>query len=188
MKLRFGLVLLFSGAFCLSLISLGPTSLKALAGSNSASSSSKSAVVEVKLTMSDYLVAMSGGQDLSKVNSISMSLPLLLIFDPKGVEVYKVAASQHIVQDLQNLQGKLSTLKPVESQVTLNYILTSLSGTQPNVQSLRAPYSGYTLLFIRSEPRHSTAEADAEAALNRFLLKSPANSVRALELEILGIT
>lgn len=141
---------------------------------------------EIKLPLSSYLQAMNAGQPPKDGGNFQLHLPVLEIFDAKGVPVYYSTSSVVAIPDLHNLHGRLSILKPLSGHESLATILQHLSASGVTVPNQPSSMQ-YTFLFIRSDRPRSAPETNEQEAILGFLREEPKANIHLVKLVISGI-
>lgn len=144
-------------------------------------------ITEIKVSLSDYLQIASEGRPLSGGN-VSIGIPVLEIFNAKGLPVYYANSSVSILPELQTLHKKLSSLKPIANHAPLDTFFKSLKDTGVTIQEPKAAATHpYTFIFVRSDRQKSEPEMRTEKALIEFMRSEPENTIHVFKLVVSGI-
>lgn len=143
-------------------------------------------ITEIKVSLSDYLQIASEGHPLTGGN-VSIGIPVLEIFNAKGIPVYYANSSISILPELQTLHKKLSSLKPITNHAPLSTFFQSLKDTGTTVQEPATATPPYTFIFVRSDRQKSEPEIRTEKALMEFMRGEPENTIHVFKLVVSGI-
>lgn len=142
-------------------------------------------MTEIKIPLSDYVQIASEGR--LPGDQMSIGIPVLEIFNAKGVPIYYANSSLTIVPDLQTLHKRLASLKPIANHAPLETFFKSLKDTGNTIQDPSAHTHAYIFVFVRSDRQKSEPEIRAEKALLEFVRSEPENLVHVFKLVVSGI-